>query len=66
MAYQTRCPECQAKLRLDDTPAADEEVECPKCGRGRIVETQFRLTLGAAGLVGHQVPLQASQSDDCE
>ena len=32
MAYQTRCPECQAKLRLDDTPAADEEVECPKCG----------------------------------
>ncbi len=32
MAYQTRCPECQAKLTLDDTPAADEAIECPKCG----------------------------------
>ncbi len=32
MAYQTRCPECQAKLTLDDIPAADEGIECPKCG----------------------------------
>jgi predicted Zn finger-like uncharacterized protein len=32
MAYQTRCPECQAKLTLDDIPAADEAIECPKCG----------------------------------
>ncbi len=32
MAYQTRCPECQAKLTLDDIPAAGEAIECPKCG----------------------------------
>lgn len=32
MAYQTRCPECQAKLTLDDIPSADEAIECPKCG----------------------------------
>ncbi len=32
MAYQTRCPECQAKLTLDDIPASDEAIECPKCG----------------------------------
>jgi hypothetical protein len=32
MAYQTRCPECQAKLKLEDTPASDEVLECPKCG----------------------------------
>src|SRR5262245_60297099 len=29
---QLKCPECGAKLRLTDPPAADEEVECPKCG----------------------------------
>jgi hypothetical protein len=32
MAYQARCPECQAKLNLDEAPAADELIECPKCG----------------------------------
>ncbi|QEL16182.1 zinc ribbon domain-containing protein [Limnoglobus roseus] len=32
MAFQTRCPECQAKLTLEDTPDADESIECPKCG----------------------------------
>jgi hypothetical protein len=32
MAYQTRCPECEAKLRLEETPAVDEMLECPKCG----------------------------------
>ena len=32
MAYQTRCPECQAKLTLDEIPASDEAIECPKCG----------------------------------
>jgi DNA-directed RNA polymerase subunit RPC12/RpoP len=29
---QLKCPECGAKLRLADPPAADEEIECPKCG----------------------------------
>ena len=29
---QIKCPECGAKLRLTDSPAADEEIECPKCG----------------------------------
>jgi predicted Zn finger-like uncharacterized protein len=29
---QLKCPECGAKLRLSEPPAADEEVECPKCG----------------------------------
>ncbi|HEY2787158.1 MAG TPA: hypothetical protein VGJ05_19520 [Fimbriiglobus sp.] len=34
MATQTqlKCPECGAKLRLAESPAADEEIECPKCG----------------------------------
>src|SRR5262245_3634634 len=29
---QLKCPTCGAKLRMTDPPAADEEVECPKCG----------------------------------
>jgi hypothetical protein len=32
MAFTTRCPDCQAKLRLPQTPDPDENVECPKCG----------------------------------
>src|SRR5262245_55320658 len=32
MAFQTRCPECNAKLRFDETPDADEAIECPRCG----------------------------------
>lgn len=32
MAFQTRCPECQAKLTLEEAPDADESIECPKCG----------------------------------
>lgn len=42
MAYQTRCPECQAKLTLDDIPDADEGIECPKCGN------QFTSTASSA------------------
>jgi hypothetical protein len=32
MAFQVRCPECRAKLKLDAEPDADEAIECPKCG----------------------------------
>lgn len=32
MPFATRCPECRAKLRLDDEPADGETIECPKCG----------------------------------
>lgn len=32
MAFEVRCPECRAKLRLDEKPAADEAIECPRCG----------------------------------
>lgn len=42
MAFVIRCPECQAKLTLDDTPDADESIECPKCGN------QFTPTAAAA------------------
>lgn len=46
MAYQTRCPECQAKLTLDDIPDADEGIECPKCGN------QFTSAAAAAATKG--------------
>lgn len=29
---RTVCPECGAKLRLDESTPADESIECPKCG----------------------------------
>lgn len=32
MPVDLRCPECSAKLRLDERPAANDEIECPKCG----------------------------------
>ena len=32
MAVITRCPECQARLKLDPAPEPGEPVECPKCG----------------------------------
>lgn len=32
MAFMTRCPECQAKLRFDEQPDADEAIECTRCG----------------------------------
>ena len=32
MPFETRCPECAAKLRLDDAPPAGTPVECAKCG----------------------------------
>ena len=32
MAFDIRCPECQAKLRLDEAPEADTPIECPRCG----------------------------------
>src|SRR5262245_31506095 len=32
VAFQTRCPECNAKLRFDEPPDSDEAIECPRCG----------------------------------
>ena len=32
MPFETRCPECAAKLRLDDAPPAGTPIECAKCG----------------------------------
>jgi transcription initiation factor TFIIIB Brf1 subunit/transcription initiation factor TFIIB len=32
MAVELRCPECQAKLRLQRAPEPDSEIECTKCG----------------------------------
>lgn len=32
MAFDTRCPECKAKLQLDEAPDSDLPIECPKCG----------------------------------
>ncbi len=32
MPFDTRCPVCSTKLRLDDAPRPGEKVECPKCG----------------------------------
>lgn len=32
MPFGTRCPECAAKLRLDDAPPAGTPIECAKCG----------------------------------
>lgn len=32
MAVELRCPECRAKLRLQEAPETGAEVECPKCG----------------------------------
>ena len=32
MPFETRCPECAAKLRLDDAPPAGTPIECSKCG----------------------------------
>ena len=32
MPFDLRCPDCRAKLRLDEKPGRDDPVECPKCG----------------------------------
>ena len=32
MAFDIRCPECKAKLRLDEAPDPDTPIECPLCG----------------------------------
>lgn len=32
MAVELRCPECRAKLKLEEAPDAGTDVECPKCG----------------------------------
>ena len=32
MPFDTACPECSARLRLDAPPAKGHPVECPKCG----------------------------------
>jgi predicted nucleic acid-binding Zn ribbon protein len=32
MPFETRCPECSAKLRLDDAPEKGAMIECAKCG----------------------------------
>lgn len=32
MPFDVRCPECSAKLRLDEKPEPREELECAKCG----------------------------------
>jgi hypothetical protein len=32
MAFDIRCPECKAKLRLDEAPDPDSPIECPRCG----------------------------------
>ncbi|MCE9565256.1 MAG: zinc-ribbon domain-containing protein [Planctomycetes bacterium] len=31
MAVELRCPKCKSKLRLQEEPDADAEIECPKC-----------------------------------
>ncbi|MGL6094398.1 MAG: hypothetical protein ACRC7O_01180, partial [Fimbriiglobus sp.] len=32
MAFDLRCPDCDAKLRLDERPDPDAAVDCPECG----------------------------------
>ncbi len=32
MSFDIRCPECKAKLRLDEAPDPDTPIECPRCG----------------------------------
>ena len=32
MPFDIRCPDCRSKLRLDEKPARDLGIECPKCG----------------------------------
>lgn len=32
MAFDLRCPDCKAKLRLDEEPERGVPIECPKCG----------------------------------
>jgi hypothetical protein len=32
MAFDIRCPECKARLRLDEAPDPDTPIECPRCG----------------------------------
>jgi hypothetical protein len=32
MALEVRCPECRAKMRLDEPPEPGEAIECPRCG----------------------------------
>lgn len=32
MPFAVRCPDCSAKLKLEEKPDADEAVGCPKCG----------------------------------
>ncbi len=32
MAVQVRCPECEARLRLEEPPEEGTEIECPRCG----------------------------------
>lgn len=36
MPFDVRCPECSAKLRLDEEPEPGTAIECPRCG------SQFR------------------------
>ena len=43
MPFDIRCPECEAKLRLDEAPDPGTSIECPRCG------SQFRAPKKGAG-----------------
>lgn len=43
MPFDIRCPECEAKLRLDEAPEPGTSIECPRCG------SQFRAPKKGAG-----------------
>ena len=56
MPFETRCPECRTKLRLDEAPRRNEPIECPKCG------TLF-LPPKAAAETAARVPEKAAKRD---
>ncbi|MFO0851333.1 MAG: hypothetical protein U0871_22665 [Gemmataceae bacterium] len=49
MPFDTRCPECQAKLTLDAAPAPGTPVECPRCGSTFVPPRKKKKDKPAAG-----------------
>jgi len=56
MSFETRCPECRTKLRLEEVPRKSEPIECPKCG------SLFIPPKAAAAEAAARVPEKAGKS----
>ncbi len=64
MPFETRCPECTAKLSLDAAPPGGTPIECPKCGSLFVPPRAAKTKVAAAAKSGKSGRPRDDDEDD--